>query len=238
MGRSAFPDHVTNNPAFFTLLATLADDQRAEVLSAICSSNYFEVKVIRGFYFIFELLFKMINVSCKKLFTSTAVKYFLCRADNRSFLRYKLTPNPFQAHFFFRKCLRRHLELFTDELVENQSADFEEMVKKIFIVGLKSNLHRHRVHKMLEILPSECSVKVQARVKLIFIIFVKIEVEKWLEKSNKSSSTKLSLPSASTDACVESMMMDLDGFADVVEFQAPFSNCKYVKLCSYRNVFK
>jgi len=43
VGRSAFPDHVTNNPAFFSLLATLADDHRADVLSAICSSNYFEV---------------------------------------------------------------------------------------------------------------------------------------------------------------------------------------------------
>jgi len=180
----------------------------------------------------------MINISCKKLFTSTAIKYFLCRDDNRSFLRYKVILKLFQAHFYFRKCLRRHLELFTNELVENQSPDFEEMVKKIFIIGLKSNLHRQRVHQILEILPPECSVKVQPCLKSLFKIFFQIDVEKWLEKSNRSSSTKLSLPSASTDACVDSLMVDLDGFADVVEFQAPFSNCKPVKFSSHRNFFK
>jgi hypothetical protein len=52
--RSAFADHVTNNPSFFTLLATLADDHRAEVLSAICCSNYFEVNGMKSFYLIFN----------------------------------------------------------------------------------------------------------------------------------------------------------------------------------------
>lgn len=47
VGKTAFPDHVTNNPAFFTLLATLVDDDRADVLMAICSSTYFEVRFER-----------------------------------------------------------------------------------------------------------------------------------------------------------------------------------------------
>ncbi|CBY24749.1 unnamed protein product [Oikopleura dioica] len=84
------------------------------------------------------------------------------------------------------------------------------MIKKIFIIGLKSNVHKHRVHRMLEILPPDCPVK--------------IEIIKWLEKSKKSSIAKLSLPSVSTDACVDSIMVNLEGFADVLEFQAPFSN--------------
>ena len=53
-----------------------------------------------------------------------------------------------------------------------------------------------------------------------------MNVENWLEKSKKKSVSKLVLPNMSTDACLDSVMLNLDGFADVREFQAPFSNCK------------
>ncbi|CAG5077118.1 Oidioi.mRNA.OKI2018_I69.PAR.g8633.t1.cds [Oikopleura dioica] len=179
VGKTAFPDHVTNNPAFFTLLAALVDDDRADVLMAICSSTYFEV----------------INNSSKKLFVTTAIKFFLSKADNRSFLR---------------KCLRRHLDLLTNEYLANRTDDFAAMMRKIFIIGLKSEVHKNRVHEMLLLFPKNDPVK--------------MDIENWLEKSKKQSVSKLVLPNMSTDACLDSVMLNLDGFRDVKEFQAPFSN--------------